>query len=92
MSLTPPRRRTAALTGKDRRAAAAALAVADLTSLRLTRHAVDAAVRDARHRHGGPHGVAAELAHREHRDPRRTAQMLAWAEDVLTRIDETNPR
>lgn len=87
MSLAIPRRR-AAMTGKHRRAAIAALAIADLSSLRLTRDAVAAAVRTSQHRHGGPDGVAAELTARNTVDPAGTARMITWADDVLDRVTE----
>lgn len=70
---------------EDRRAIAA-LAVADLESLRLTQDDVTAAVRDCQERHGGPDGVAAELADRMDADTHGTARMLAWATDVIRQV------
>lgn len=69
---------------------AAALAVADLTSIHLQPEAVRDAAARAQRAHGGPDGVRAELSRRLAGNPReaaRTARTLQWARRVLSETE-----
>lgn len=83
---TPFRRRRAS---GWREADAAALAVADVTSIHLQSHTVRAVVDETQRAYGGPEGVQAELSRRLAATPReaeRTARTLDWARRALGEV------
>lgn len=65
---------------------AAALAVADVVSIRVQASTVRAVIEETLRRHGGPAGVTAELHRRLDRDPVHTDRTLAWARHTLTQV------
>lgn len=91
MSLTlPTLRRRREPTGGWRESEAAALAVADLTSIHLQPEVIRTAIERAYRAHGGPEGVTAELSRRlagPEREARRTAATLEWARRVLGEVN-----
>lgn len=76
---TPWRRRSPQCPETD----AAALAVADVTSLHVTARVVRAVVDETLSRYGGPEGVRTELDRRQAEAPEYTTRTLAWARSTM---------
>lgn len=73
---------------------AAALAVADVISIRQHPQTVAAVIRETRRRYGGADGITREIAVRRAREATvpggtgHTERTLAWARRLLTTLDE----
>lgn len=68
---------------------AAALAVADVTSIHRQPHTIRAVVAETQRAHGGPEGVQAELSRRlagTDREARQVARRLDWARRTLGEV------
>lgn len=66
--------------------AAAALTVADVTSIHLQPHTVRAVVAESLRAHGGPDGVRTELERRLAMAPEHTTRTLDWARRTLASV------
>lgn len=90
MSLTLPTLRRRGPSGWSE-TGAAALAVADVTSIHVTPQTLRAVIAETTRRHGGQHGVRAELDRRLADDPRHTQRTLDWARRTLGAAQRGGP-